>query len=65
VAKKDRKQRIVQDYRYINQCTIKNRYFLSLITDILDRIEKRKVFTKLDLDRNIITSGSKKEMNGR
>jgi len=28
---------------------IKNRYILSLITDILDRVGRRKVFTKLDL----------------
>jgi len=40
---------MVQDYCYINQWTIKNRYPLSLIADILDGIEKRKVFTKLDL----------------
>jgi len=40
---------MVQDYRHINQWTIKNGYPLSLIADILDRVEKRKVFTKLDL----------------
>jgi len=40
---------MVQDYCYINQWTIKNRYPLSLIADILDGIGKRKVFTKLDL----------------
>jgi len=40
---------MVQDYRHINQWIIKNRYPLPLITDILDGVEKRKVFTKLDL----------------
>jgi len=40
---------MVQDYQHINQWTIKNGYPLSLIADILDRVEKRKVFTKLDL----------------
>jgi len=40
---------MVQDYRHINQWTIKNRYPLSLIADILDGVGKRKVFTKLDL----------------
>jgi len=49
VAKKDGTWRMVQDYRYINQWTIKNGYSLPLIADILDRVEKRKVFTKLDL----------------
>jgi len=49
VAKKDGIQRMVQDYQYINQWTIKNGYSLPLITDILDGVGKRKVFTKLDL----------------
>ena len=49
VAKKNRTQRIVQDYCHINQWTIKNGYLLPLIADILDGIRKRKVFTKLDL----------------
>jgi len=49
VAKKDGTQRMVQDYRHINQWTIKNGYPLPLITDILDGVKKRKVFTKLDL----------------
>jgi len=49
VAKKDRTQRMVQNYRHINQWTIKNRYPLPLIVDILDGVGKRKVFTKLDL----------------
>jgi len=49
VAKKNSTQRIVQDYRHINQWTIKNRYLLPLIVDILDGVGKKKVFTKLDL----------------
>jgi len=49
VAKKDGKRRIVQDYCHINQWTIKNRYPLLLIADILDGVGKRKVFMKLDL----------------
>jgi len=49
IAKKNGKQRMVQDYRHVNQWTIKNGYPLSLIADILDGVGKRKVFTKLDL----------------
>jgi len=49
VAKKDGKRRMVQDYRHINQWTVKNGYPLPLIVDILDGVGKRKVFTKLDL----------------
>ena len=40
---------MVQNYQHINQQMIKNRYPLSLIADILDGVEKRKMFTKLDL----------------
>jgi len=49
VAKKNEKRRMVQDYQHINEGTIKNGYPLLLIADILDRVETRKVFTKLDL----------------
>ena len=49
VAKKDGIWRIVQDYQHLNQWMIKNGYLLPLIADILDRVGKRKVFTKLDL----------------
>jgi len=49
VAKKDGTWRMVQDYQHVNQWTIKNGYPLPLITDILDGVGKRKVFTKLDL----------------
>jgi len=49
VAKKDGKRRMVQDYRHINEGTIKNAYLLPLISDILDRVGMKKVFTKLDL----------------
>jgi len=49
VMKKDRKRRMVQDYRHVNQWMVKNGYPLSLIMDILDGVEKKKVFTKLNL----------------
>ena len=49
IAKKDDIWKMVQDYWHINQWMIKNRYPLPLITDILDGVEKRKVFMKLDL----------------
>ena len=40
---------MVQNYCHVNQWTVKNRYPLPLIADILDGVEKKKVFTKLDL----------------
>ena len=49
MPKKDRKKRMVQDYQYLNSWTIKNNYPLLLISDLIDSIEKKKVFTKMDL----------------
>ena len=49
VGKKDGKKRIVQDYRYLNEWTIKNNYPLPLILDVLENIGTKKVFTKMDL----------------
>jgi len=49
VGKKDGKKRIVQDYRYLNEWTIKNNYPLSLISDVLENIGTKKIFTKMDL----------------
>ena len=49
VGKKDSKKRIVQNYRYLNKWTIKNNYPLPLISDIIENISTKKVFTKMDL----------------
>jgi len=49
VLKKDGKKRMVQDYWYLNSWTIKNNYPLPLISDLIDSIGKKKVFTKMDL----------------
>ena len=49
VGKKDRKKRMVQDYQYLNEWTVKNNYPLPLISDVLENIGTKKVFTKIDL----------------
>ena len=49
VGKKDGKKRMVQDYQYLNEWTVKNNYPLSLILDVLENIGTKKVFTKVDL----------------
>jgi len=49
IEKKDGKKRMVQDYRYLNEWTIKNNYPLSLILDVVENIGMKKVFTKIDL----------------
>ena len=49
IRKKDSKKRMVQDYRYLNEWTIKNNYPLPLISDVVENIGMKKVFTKIDL----------------
>ena len=49
VGKKNGKKQMVQDYRYLNEWTIKNNYPLSLISDIVENIDTKKVFTKINL----------------
>ena len=49
VGKKDKKKRIVQDYRYLNKGTVKNNYPLFLISDLIDTIGTKKIFTKMGL----------------
>ena len=49
VGKKDGKKRMVQDYQYLNEWTVKDNYPLPLISDVLGNIGTKKVFTKMDL----------------
>ena len=49
IGKKDGKKRMVQDYQYLNEWTVKNNYPLPLILDVLKNIDMKKVFTKIDL----------------
>ena len=49
VPKKDGKKRMVQDYQYLNSWMVKNNYLLPLISDLIDSIGKKKVFTKINL----------------
>ena len=49
VPKKDGELRLCVDYRGLNAITVKNRYPIPLVTEILDRFVGAKYFTKLDL----------------
>lgn len=49
VKKKDGSLRLCVDYRRLNNITIKNRYPLPLISDLLDRLRHARYFTKIDL----------------
>ena len=61
VRKKDGKKRIVQNYRYLNEWTVKNNYPLPLISDIVENIGTKRVFTKIDLRWGYNTVRIKKE----
>ena len=43
------KLRLVIDYRQLNAVTVKNRYPLPLIPEMLVRLNSAKIFTKIDL----------------
>ena len=47
--KKDGGLRLIQDYRKLNNMTIKNSYPLPLISDIINKLKTAKYFTKLDV----------------
>ena len=49
VKKKDGSLRLVQDYRRLNDMTIKNSYPLPLISDIMGKLKRARYFTKLDV----------------
>jgi hypothetical protein len=49
IPKADSTIRLCVNYRGLNKVTIKNRYSIPLISEILDRLSKAKLFTKLNL----------------
>jgi len=49
VKKKDRKLRLVQDYHALNAMTVKNKYPLPLIPELIAKLCGAKYFTKLDV----------------
>ena len=49
IPKKDEKKQMVQDYCYLNKHTVKNNYPLPLITQLVNKLQGTKMFTKMDL----------------
>jgi len=47
--KKDGSLRPTQDYRKLNDATIKNRYPLPLISELIDKLGNAKIFSKMDV----------------
>jgi len=49
IPKKNRLLQLVQDYRKLNQVTIKDKRPLLLIGEVIDKLKEAKYFNKLDL----------------
>ena len=49
IRKKDGSKRMVMDYHNLNDQIVKNNYPLPLITDLIDNMGSKKIFTKMDL----------------
>ena len=49
VKKKDGKLRPVQDYRRLNEWTVRNKYPLPLIKELIQKLAKKQWFTKFDV----------------
>ena len=49
IKKKDGLLQLVQDYRTLNAITVKNRYSLPLISELVSQLHRAKCFTKLDV----------------
>ena len=65
VKKKDGKLRMVQDYRKLNDITIKNRYPLPLASDIIIDCAKPRTLPSLMYAGDITTYVSRKVTNGK
>jgi len=49
VKKKDGSSRLCVDYKKLNKMTIKNKYPLLIIDDLMDQLHGSSVFSKIDL----------------
>jgi len=49
IPKKDGSLQLVQDYRKLNQVTIKNKAPLPLIGEVINKLKEARYFNKLDL----------------
>jgi len=49
MAKKNGKLQLCQDYRYLNEHTIKNAYLIPNVQSILDKLRESKYFTAMDV----------------
>ena len=57
IPKKDSSLQLVQDYRKLNQVTIKDKILFPLIGEVIDKLKEAKYFNKLDLIGDTTTCG--------
>src|SRR5882762_9106764 len=65
VKKKDGNLCPTQDYRKLNDATIKNHYPLPLISELVDKLSGAKLFTKMDVRWGTTIFASRKATNGK
>jgi len=49
IKKKDGSLWLVQDYHALNSMTVKNKYLLPLISELVSQLHRARYFTKLDI----------------
>jgi len=49
IPKKDGSLQLIQDYKKLNQVTIRDKTLLSLIREIINKLKEARYFNKLDL----------------
>ena len=54
VKKKNGSSRLCMDYKQLNKMTIKNKYPLSRIYDLMDQLHGASIFSKINLRRDTI-----------
>ena len=57
--------RLCVDYRGLNKVTLKNRYPIPLLSELKERLNRAKIFTKLDLKNGYYLIRMAKVMNLR
>jgi len=65
IPKKDSSLQLVQDYKKLNQVTIKDKMPLPLIGEVIDKLKKAIYFNKLDLISGYNNVVLKRVMNGK